>query len=82
MSQAGLWIGAPAPHDGGLSRSSLAGATLLRRANSSNGTLLVSYDYTLEGGGSAHFDAAIDVGSLPPCQPMGVPDYPHPGYTC
>lgn len=51
-------------------------------ANSSNGTLVVSYDYTLEGGGTAHFDAAIDVGSLPPCQPQGVPDYPHPGYTC
>jgi hypothetical protein len=51
-------------------------------ANSSNGTLLVGYDYTLEGGGSAHFDAAIDVGSLPPCQPQGVPDYPHPGYSC
>ncbi|HET7277773.1 MAG TPA: hypothetical protein VFJ22_06825 [Dermatophilaceae bacterium] len=51
-------------------------------ANSSNGTLLVSYDFTLEGGGTGHFEAAIDVGSLPPCQPQGVPDYPHPGYTC
>jgi hypothetical protein len=51
-------------------------------ANSSNGTLVVGYDYTLSGGGTAHFDAAIDVGSLPPCQPQGVPDYPHPGYTC
>lgn len=49
--------------------------------NSSNGTLMVSYDYTTESG-TAHFDAAIDVGSLQPCQPQGVPDYPHPEYHC
>jgi hypothetical protein len=50
--------------------------------NSSNGTLLVSYEFTLEGGGTGTFEAAIDVGSLPPCHPLGVPDYPHAGYTC
>jgi hypothetical protein len=50
-------------------------------SNSSQGTLMVSYDYTTATG-TEHFDAAIDVGSLNPCKPLGVPDYPHLGYTC
>lgn len=50
-------------------------------ANSSQGTLQVSYDYTTESG-TQSFVAAINVGSLPPCQQQGVPDYPHSGYTC
>lgn len=50
-------------------------------ANSSQGTLRVTYSYT-ENGQVIGFVTAIDVGSLPPCQPLGIPDYPHPGYTC
>jgi hypothetical protein len=50
-------------------------------ANSSQGTLMVDYDYTTDSGTLSYL-AAIDVGSLPPCQPQGVPDYPHIGYTC
>ena len=82
MSRAGLWIGAPAPMMADCREAASPGRRCCYVPNSSNGTLLVSNDYTLEGGGTAHFDAAIDVGSLPPCRPMGVPDYPHPGYTC
>ncbi|EWT03686.1 hypothetical protein N865_08985 [Intrasporangium oryzae NRRL B-24470] len=51
-------------------------------ANSANGTLKVGYDYTDSNGQTQHFDAAIDVSSIPPCQQIGVPDYPHPNYSC
>jgi hypothetical protein len=50
-------------------------------ANSSNGTLMVDYQYTTATG-TETFTAAIDVGALLPCKPQGIPDYPHLGYTC
>lgn len=50
-------------------------------ANSSNGTLVVSYDYTTESG-TQSFTAAIDVGELPPCSQFDIPDYPHTTYSC
>jgi hypothetical protein len=49
---------------------------------SSNGTLIVSYDYTDENGVTQHFTAALDVSSLLPCTQYDIPDYPHPNYTC
>jgi hypothetical protein len=49
---------------------------------SSNGTLIVSYDFTDENGVTQHFVAALDVSSLPPCQTLGIPDFPHLTYTC
>jgi hypothetical protein len=71
----------PAPFDVAAHSSECVVVDSEITSNSSQGTLMVGYDYTTEQG-TQHFDAAIDVGSLPPCKPMGVPDFPHPGYTC
>ena len=71
----------PAPFDVAAHDSACMPVDSQITTNSSQGTLIVDYDYTTESG-TESFTAAIDVGSLPPCKPQGIPDYPHTGYTC